>query len=320
MDPLVSILIPCYNAEQWIAQAIKSAEAQTWPQKEIIVIDDGSTDHSLDIIRQFDGRIRWKTTPNRGGNTARNHLLELARGDWLQYLDADDWLMSSKIADQLDFLANNPEVDVIYSPVSVQFWSSENSMVVDNAIPCDPRDDIWVLLLRWRIPQTGGLLWRRQALVDVGGWNPNQPCCQDYELYLRLLMSGKRYDYCPSAQAVHRIWGDETVSRRNPLLLQEHRLEVLRQAEEFLRRGHELTERRLQALNQTRFEIARIEWVARRDAAIQIIQNIKKSQPDFMPSASAAPGVYRLIYRLLGFDIAERIARFRRLTRAFAGA
>ena len=72
---LVSILIPCFNAEKWVAQAIESALAQTWPEKEVIVVDDGSTDASLEIIRHFDGRVRWESGPNRGGNAARNRLL-----------------------------------------------------------------------------------------------------------------------------------------------------------------------------------------------------------------------------------------------------
>src|SRR5262245_42280315 len=98
MGTLVSILIPCYNAERWIAQAIESALAQTGVEKEVIVVDDGSTDRSLDVIRQFDGHIRWETGPNRGGGASRNRLLELARGNWLQYLDADDYLLPDKIA------------------------------------------------------------------------------------------------------------------------------------------------------------------------------------------------------------------------------
>ena len=65
---LVSILIPCFNAERWVAQAIESALAQTWPEKEVIVVDDGSTDDSRRIIRSFGDRVRWETGPNRGGN------------------------------------------------------------------------------------------------------------------------------------------------------------------------------------------------------------------------------------------------------------
>src|SRR5438128_899411 len=102
-NPLVSILIPCYNAERWIGEAISSALAQTWSEKEIIVVDDGSTDGSLQQIRKFDGLVRWETGPNRGGNAARNRLLELAKGEWLQYLDADDYLLPDKIAKQMEF-------------------------------------------------------------------------------------------------------------------------------------------------------------------------------------------------------------------------
>ena len=80
MSPLVSILIPCFNAEHLVGQAIESALAQTWPHKEVIVVDDGSTDASLEVIRRFDRRIRWESGPNRGGNVARNRLLELSSG------------------------------------------------------------------------------------------------------------------------------------------------------------------------------------------------------------------------------------------------
>ena len=97
MKPFVSILIPCFNAERWIGIAIESALAQTWRMREIIVIDDGSTDGSREIIRSFGDRIRFEARPNRGGNATRNQLLALSRGDWLQYLDADDYLLPEKI-------------------------------------------------------------------------------------------------------------------------------------------------------------------------------------------------------------------------------
>jgi glycosyltransferase involved in cell wall biosynthesis len=318
MAPIVSILIPCYNAERWVAQAIESALAQTWPEKEVIVVDDGSTDRSLDVIRQFDGRIRWETGPNRGGNIARNRLLKLARGEWLQYLDADDWLMPEKIADQIAFLVQKPETDVVYSPVPVEFWSPDKSLVVDNPIlGPDPRDDIWVLMLRWWLPQTGGQLWRRRALIEVGGWKPDQPCCQDNELYLRFLTCGKRFAYCPTAKAVYRISGDNSVSTRDPALLQTCRLEILSQAETFLRNQQKLTKRRLKAVNQTRFEIARTEWVKDRRRAIKIIHKIQESDPNFVPRGSTARSIYRMVYRVLGFHMAEQAAALRRRIIAF---
>jgi glycosyltransferase involved in cell wall biosynthesis len=98
---LVSILIPCFNAERWIGQAIESALAQTYSPTEIIVVDDGSTDRSLDIIKGFGQRIRWETGPNRGANATRNRLLTLARAPWLQYLDVDDYLLPDKVERQM---------------------------------------------------------------------------------------------------------------------------------------------------------------------------------------------------------------------------
>jgi len=108
----VSVLIPCFNAEKWIGQAILSALSQSHPYKEVLVVDDGSTDNSLEIIQSFGNQIRYETGPNRGGNVARNRLLDLARGEWLQYLDADDYLFPDKIAQQLPYSTN---ADVIYS-------------------------------------------------------------------------------------------------------------------------------------------------------------------------------------------------------------
>src|ERR1700732_3161240 len=121
----VSILIPCYNAERWVAQAIESALAQTWSEKEVIVMDDGSRDGSLEVIKSFGARIVWETGPNRGGNVARNRLLELARGEWLQYLDADDYLLPLKIERQVTFLREHPACDVVYSPVLWVNWSEQ---------------------------------------------------------------------------------------------------------------------------------------------------------------------------------------------------
>src|SRR6266568_6487042 len=123
----VSILIPCHNAERWVAQAVESALAQTWLQKEVLVVDDGSQDGSLDAIKKFGDRIRWETGPNRGGNHTRNRLLELARGEWLQYLDADDYLLPDKIERQVEFLAAHPATDIVFGPMTMEYAEKKDS-------------------------------------------------------------------------------------------------------------------------------------------------------------------------------------------------
>ena len=306
--PTVSILIPCFNAEQWIGQAIDSALAQTYPNREVIVVDDGSSDGSLAIIRGYGDRIRYETGPNRGGNRTRNRLLELAEGAWLQYLDADDYLMPEKIERQVAFLSSgHADVDIVYGPVTMEHWSESGSERSELPIP-EPHDE-WILLARWFLPQTGAPLWRKSALVDIGGWKADQPCCQEHELYLRLLMAGKRFAYCAAGGAVYRQWSEATVCRRDVPEVNRQRLEIKRRAQEFLASRGELTPVRLAALNVARFEIARNAWNYDRRLATDINEQIKTADKHFVPAGTpAAPLQYQIAYQFLGFKRAEEIA------------
>lgn len=310
MAPFVSILIPCYNAEPWLAQAIESALLQGWAEKEVIVVDDGSTDGSVRVIESFGGSIRWEISSHLGGNAARNRLLELASGDWLQYLDADDYLLPDKIERQLEFLLTHPGTDVVFGPVTLEYWSERN--VQRKLLPVPPPHDPWILLARWYLPQTGSPLWRTQAILDVGGWNPDQSCCQEHELYLRLLMAGKRFMYCPSNGAIYRQWSNKTLSKENISEVHHRRLEIVQGTEHFLRTYGGLTADRLWAINQARFEIARMAWLYDRKLTTQVVAQIHSSQSSFVPRGDAARLPYRLLYMLLGFAAAERIAAVKR--------
>jgi glycosyltransferase involved in cell wall biosynthesis len=307
---LVSILIPCFNAERWVAQAIESALSQTWREKEVIVVDDGSTDTSLELIQGFGDRIRWVSGPNRGSNVARNRLLELAHGDWLQYLDADDYLLPEKIASQIKFIAVNPPTDVIFGPVTIEHWANDSMRRELLPIP-EPRD-LWILLARWYLPQTGAALWRKQAIVDVGGWKSDQPCCQEHELYLRLLMAGKRFAYCEHNGAIYRHWGEDTLWRGNVAEVHRRRLDIEQLAEDFLRKTNRLTVGRQHAINVARFETARSAWQYDPAFAKEIMHNVKSTDRDFIPAGPGASGLYRLALKLFGFGVAEVIAQWRR--------
>jgi glycosyltransferase involved in cell wall biosynthesis len=305
----VSILIPCFNADRWIGRAIDSALAQTGPAMEVIVVDDGSTDSSLSVIESFGGRIRHESGPNVGGNRARNRLLELAQGDWLQYLDADDYLLPGKIARQAASVsgAGRDAPDVVFGPVTVEHGSGENSPRSELPIP-EPHDP-WVLLARWFLPQTGASLWRKSALLDVGGWKADQPCCQEHELYLRLLMAGKKFVYAPAGGAVYRHWSEDTVSRRKIALVHSERLKIELRAQEFLAVRGELTPARQGAINVACFETARSVWAYDRRLAVDIVRRIRSASPDFVPTATdAAPAGYQLAFRLVGFERAQKLA------------
>lgn len=307
---LISILIPCYNAERWIAQCIESALAQTWAEKEVIVVDDGSTDGSLGIIQSFGDRIRHETGPNRGGNVTRNRLLELARGEWIQYLDADDYLLPDKVEKQMQFLADHSAVDVVFSRV-IQETHADGKVEQATSLMPGPLDP-WSLLVRWDLPQTGALLWRKAAILAAGRWKEDQPCCQEHELYLRMLRSGARFEYCEAVGAVYRQWSGGSVCTKNPREVHRRRLEIVADAENHLRETRQLTEERLWSINQARLEVARQVWRYDPAKAVEIDASIHRSQPEFEPGGPGGrihygPG-YRLGYRWLGFRQIEKLA------------
>ena len=109
MNCRVSILIPAYNAERFVGAALQSALDQTWPDTEIILVDDGSKDQTLAVARRHESaKVKIMCQENRGAAAARNTALREAQGDFLQYLDADDFLSPDKILEQLILLRENP--------------------------------------------------------------------------------------------------------------------------------------------------------------------------------------------------------------------
>jgi len=307
MPALVSIGIPCHNAAQWIAAAVQSVMDQTWPDKEIIVVDDGSTDASPEMLRKFGDAIRVERVENGGANRARNLLLKAARGEWIQYLDADDYLRVEKIERQ--FAEAGQEADVIYSPVLLETWKNDRPMPLDEQA-LDSAADLYTQLLRWQLPQTGGALWRRSALEAIGGWDedPTQ-LCDEHHCYLRAMKAGQRFVFAPTAHAVYRIWSDETRCRRNQREVIASRTAVCEELRDWLRGRGEWTAGHQEALGQSLFEMARKLASEDLDGAVRYHAAHKA---DMLLAGPAAPQTYQFVYRNLGFRAAELVARILR--------
>ena len=309
--PLISILIPCHNAEQWVGQSISSALAQTWPNKEVIVVDDGSTDGSLEVIRSFGDAIRVEAGPNRGANPARNRLLELAQGQWLQYLDADDYLLETKVADQLTAIRGQADIDVIYSPMTMEPW--RDGQAGERIVFPVSSDDPWLLMARWQMPGTHAVMMRRSAVLDVGGWKPDQPCCQEHELFVRLMIAGKRFAYVPKPGAIYRHWSTGTVSTKDPRQTVFRRLEIADTAEAHLTRTKAINPRLSDAFASQRIECARTLYRFDRSAAIKTAAKAARIHPGFrLKTAPCFPAFYRVLYNNFGFKAAETIAEMAR--------
>jgi GT2 family glycosyltransferase len=298
MKPRVTICIPCFNAERWIAEAVRSALDQSYPEKEVIVVDDGSTDGSLDALAQFGSAIRLLRGEHKGGNFARNLAFRSAEGEWIQFLDADDYLLPEKITRQFE---EAHEGDVIFSPVFVEKDGQRTVPEIDAA------QDIHALWLSWQLPQTGGCLWRKSALERIGGWNETTPCCQEYELYLRAVQAGFRFTYTPTPNAVYRIWSEQTLCRKDPIQLAEVRTQLYQNHVDWMRERHLLREYHLSLAGRAFFEMGRT--LARYDLPRAARYHRQKKRAGLIHlSGPAAPLSYRAIYRVLGFSLAEKVA------------
>jgi len=307
----VSILIPCYNAERWVRQAVESALNQTYEHCEVICVDDGSTDGTLDLLLSFGDSIRLETGPNRGGNVTRNRLLKLAKGDWIQYLDADDYLEPTKVEGHIQTLENGCDADVLFGPVTIEktLPSGQIDRFLDE-IPTN--EDPWNLFLHWGLPQTGGLFWNASVLKEVGGWKDDQPVCQENELMFRLLAAEKKFERSTGG-AVYRIWSTETVCHRDPMNALKTRMQLVSAGEEWLEQNGRLTPEYRRTIAQTRLESARVAIFHDREYAYQLADQVRQKSPGFTPSpAPSFPWMYRWIYRCLGFGFSERVASWKR--------
>ncbi len=308
--PSVTIGIPCRNAAQWIRGCIESALAQEDVDVQVVVVDDGSTDGSLAVIESFGDAITVVKGTGEGAPVARNRALELATGTWIQFLDADDYLLPRKVATQIQEAADFADGVVPYSPVLQEFWRDSKAAEpvaehIDTSLTVESQ---WLL---WQLPQTSGPLWPTKVLREVGGWKAGQPCCQEHELYLRTLKNGVRFSFTPSALAVYRLWSEDTLCRKNPAQVIQVRAGLIAEMLDWLTSENRLLPEHEEAARRVLFESARSLAVHDPDAAVRF-HDEWKNRGLIAPSGPAAPALYRLLYQTLGFPFAERIARLRR--------
>ncbi len=216
MKSLVSILIPAYNAERTIAQTIKSAIAQTWQRKEIIVVDDGSTDATLTAARQLESEsVRVVASKNQGPAAARNLALQLSRGDYIQYLDADDLLAPDKIERQLTALR---EVDgprtLLSSPWAFFYYRTDRARFVSNSLWQDLSPVEWLLRKMGENlhMQTATWLTSRELVEAAGPWDTRLVSDDDGEYFCRVLLASAGTRFVSEPGVFYRIAAPNRVS------------------------------------------------------------------------------------------------------------
>ena len=217
INGLVSVIIPCFNAGKTLREAIESVLKQSYPHWEVIVIDDGSTDNSAAIIHSLGDQIRAEIGPNRGASAARNRGTQMARGEYLQYLDADDLLAPDALERRVDALQTSG-ADVAYSdwqrimaaPVGAYHKGEEVRRTMESIHP-DP--EIACATSFWAPPVA--LLYRRRIVDAIGGWNETLPVIQDARFLFDAARLGARFGRVPGIGGFYRVHGDDSLSRRD---------------------------------------------------------------------------------------------------------
>jgi glycosyltransferase involved in cell wall biosynthesis len=218
MTSLVSILIPAYNAEPWIAETLRSALGQTWLNKEIIVVDDGSTDQTLSIVQTFASKaISVVSQQNQGVCAARNKAYELCQGDYIQWLDADDLLSPDKIARQMEAAEQSQSKRTLLSSAWGYFiFRANKAQFVPTSLWCDLSPVEW-LLRRWEEdlhmnPATW--LVSRELTDAAGRWDTRLigGGTDDGEYFCRAILASDGIRFLPDARVFYRMTGSSSLS------------------------------------------------------------------------------------------------------------
>ncbi|MFC1542950.1 glycosyltransferase family 2 protein [Candidatus Neomarinimicrobiota bacterium] len=218
MSPRVSVILSCFNCETYIAEAIDSVLSQTYQDYEIIVINDGSTDKSGEIIEYYANKhqkkIRYIVQENQGQEAALNHGFSLAQGEYLAFIDSDDIWYPDKLVKQVNILSNDPgkRVGLVYT--YIDHLNADPTRRSRNAVTIGVRGQAFKGLFTGAFATMSSIIVPRYVFVKVGGFNPRFSFCCDYDLMLRIAAAGYDFEYIPEVLTTRRIHsGNKTRSQ-----------------------------------------------------------------------------------------------------------
>lgn len=302
---LVSIIVPCYNAERFLVETLESAFSQTYPCTEVVAIDDGSTDRTAEIIRSYGNRVRAEFGPNRGASAARNCGTALARGEFIQYLDADDLLLPEAIERRVKVLQATG-ADVAYSDWEKLIERAEGGFEIGERVARRIEDvdssPTIASLDFWAPP--AALTYRRSIVEKVGGWKEWLPIIQDARFLQDASLAGGRFVYAPGVGARYRVHGGASLSRRSESAFI---LDVFRNAcdlQTTLEARGTMSSDERRALAQIYDYVARSLFFYDRVAFRECVARLYEVEPSFTVKW---PKVASLATRLFGFKIAGAV-------------
>src|SRR3569833_1056935 len=204
--PLVSVVIATYNAGAYLREAIESVLAQSVSDLEVIVVDDGSTDPTRELVSQIkDERLKYFWQANAGQTSAKNHGVQRATGRFIGFCDGDDYWYKDKLELQLPLMAQAPEVGVVYSPADA---IDQDGVFLDKTITSPYRGNVTHHLFMSNFVSFGTALVRSECFNRVGGFDSSLRMGIDWDLWLRISVH-YQFVFVFKATYAYRIWGGQ---------------------------------------------------------------------------------------------------------------
>ena len=181
--PLVSVIIPTFNRAWTVGSAIDSVIVQNYPNFELIVVDDGSSDHTPALLSAYKDAILPIHQPNRGVSAARNRGIAAASGDLIAFLDSDDYWLPGKLSEQVAFFKAHPAAWICQTE---EIWIRNGRRVNPRRRHKKPAGDIFIPSLELCLVSPSAVMAKKALFVEIGGFDENLPACEDYDLWLRV--------------------------------------------------------------------------------------------------------------------------------------
>lgn len=311
---MISIIVPCFNSSGTIRETLTSALEQDC-EKEIIAVNDGSTDDTLDKIRKHSSDITILDGPNRGVSAARNWGIEHAKGDWIVFLDSDDLLEPDALTTRRE-LAEEAQADVVLSGWSKLAladgeWRRGPQLFMD---PEAIRDDPEIVFARDVCPPPAAILYSRRLAKAVGGFRPDFPIVQDVRFLFDCARAGASFAMSRHVGALYRVQGG-SLSRRSTQAFWSDVLRNCAEIERLWLAENSLTDARRQALGTTYNEAAKQLAKVGEPSYSEAVAALRRLSHPFSP----ANAVFHLLERAVGLRAASELASYACAIKAKAG-
>lgn len=276
---MISIIIPCYNSETFVGRALDSVLNQTYKDWEIILVNNNSTDNTQTVLEAFQAKhpdkVRLFNETKKGAPAARNKGLQEARGEWVQFLDADDEILPEKLAGQIA-LAEKEGASIVTSPYTRIGTRDGKHFVVPRGLYMD---DVWSALALSNMGITSSNLFKRELLLKVNGWDEKLVASQEYDMMFRMLQLNPKVAFDNRDLTIIHFGTVESVSRTEDRVkgrkILDSRIDLRYRIKKYLADNTLLTELREAHINKFLFETLMLNYRTTPEDVTEILGKLK---------------------------------------------